>query len=255
MKKRYAVITDIHGNIEALNEILKDIKDKNVDDIFCLGDIIDIGPNSKECINKLIECNVKSILGNHELYLIKGIEIEPSMSEEEKEHYNWVKKTLTHKEINYIKELPLFYEINVDYDGKINNKKIILCHYLIQDKNLDQPFEKSNLKNEVDLWIKYNDKNTLYIIGHLHKSFDPNEVDGIKFDYIEEIQELPNIEIVDSAGCSYDEYVTYLLIEIGKGIKLEKIKVKYDRQTFIKKIIDTDFPGKKNILKQFYGVE
>ena len=32
MKKRYAVITDIHGNIEALNAILKDIKDKNVDE-------------------------------------------------------------------------------------------------------------------------------------------------------------------------------------------------------------------------------
>ena len=46
MKKRYAIITDIHGNLEGLNAILDDIKTKDIDDIFCLGDTIDIGPNS-----------------------------------------------------------------------------------------------------------------------------------------------------------------------------------------------------------------
>ena len=255
MKKRYAIITDIHGNVEALNEILKDIKGKNVDDIFCLGDIIGIGPNSKECINKLIEWNVKSILGNHELYLLKGTDIEPSIVGEEKEHYKWVKKSLTEKEINYVKELPLFYEINIDYDEEVDNKKLILCHYLIANAELEQPFEKSNLKEEINLWIKYNDPNVIYIIGHLHKSFVLNEVEGINCDYVEAIQELPNIEIVDSAGCSYDEYVSYLLIEIDKGIKFKRIKVKFDRKEFINKVTNTDFPDKKNILKWFYGVE
>ena len=245
MKKKYAVITDIHGNIEALNSVLEDIKQRNVDDIFCLGDIIDVGPNSKECVDKLIEYNVKSILGNHELYLIRGTDIEPSIVGEEKEHYKWVKNSLTEREINYIKALPLYYEINIDYDNKIDSKKIVLCHYLIYDEKAEQPFEKSNLKKEIDLWIKYKNPNITYIVGHLHKSFDINEVNGINGDYIEEINELPNIEVVDSAGCSYDEFVSYLLIEIDKSIKLHKIKVKFDRDKFIKKIINTNFPDKK----------
>lgn len=255
MKKRYAIITDIHGNIEALNSVLEDIKKRNVDDIFCLGDIIDVGPNSKECVDKLIEYNVKSILGNHELYLIRGTDIEPSIVGEEKEHYKWVKSSLTEREINYIKSLPLYYEINIDYDNTIDNKKIVLCHYLIRDEKAEQPFEKSNLKKEIDLWIKYNNPNILYIVGHLHKSFDVNEVNGINGDYIEEIKELPNIEVVDSAGCSYDEFVSYLLIEIDKSIKLQKIKVKFDREKFIEKVINTNFPDKKNILKWFYNIE
>lgn len=255
MKKRYAIITDIHGNIEALNEILKDIKYKNVDDIYCLGDIIDIGPNSKECINKLIKNNVKSILGNHELYLINGTDIEPSIVGEEKEHYEWVKNSLNDKEINYIKELPLFYEINIGYDGKVDDKKILLCHYLIKDEKEKQPFEKSNLKKEIDLWIKYNNPNITYVVGHLHKSFDVNEVEGIKGDYIESLNELPNIIVVDSAGCSYDNYVSYLLLDIDKSIGFKKIKVQYDREIFINKIKNIDFPDKKNILKWFYNVE
>ena len=201
MKKRYAIITDIHGNIEGLNAVLDDIKIKDVDDIFCLGDVIDIGPNSKECIDKLIEFNIKTILGNHELYLLRGTDIEPTIVGEEKEHYKWVKESLTDKEINFINSCPLYYQINIDYDEKIPNKKIILCHYLIKDEKLEQPFEENYLKKDINLWIKYNNKDITYIIGHLHKSFDINDVDGISGDYIEKIGKLTNIEIVDSVGC------------------------------------------------------
>ena len=253
MKKRYAIITDIHGNIEGLQAVLNDIKNKNVDDIYCLGDTIDIGPNSKECIDVLIENNIKTILGNHELYLLKGTDIEPSIEGEEKEHYKWVKESLNDKEINFIKKCPLFYEINIDYNGV--NKKIVLCHYLINDKNKDQPYENNNLKRDINLWIKYNDQNIIYIIGHLHKSFDINEVDVIKNDYIEKTNTLTNIEIVDSAGCTYDEYVSYMILEIDKSIKFERVKVKFDRDTFIEKVMNTDFPDKKNIMKIFYGIE
>ena len=255
MKKRYAIITDIHGNIEGLNAVLDDIKIKDVDDIFCLGDVIDIGPNSKECVDKLIEFNIKTILGNHELYLLRGTNIEPTIVGEEKEHYKLVKESLTDKEINFINSCPLYYQINIDYDEKIPNKKIILCHYLIKNEKLEQPFEENHLKKDINLWIKYNNEDITYIIGHLHKSFDINDVDGISGDYIEKIGKLTNIEIVDSAGCSYNEYVSYMILEIDKSIKYERIKVKFDRDAFVDKLDKTDFPDKKNIMKYFYGIE
>jgi predicted phosphodiesterase len=255
MKKRYAIITDIHGNIEGLNAVLNDIKMKDVDDILCLGDVINIGPNSKECIDKLIELNIKTILGNHELYLLRGTDIEPTIEVEEKEHYKWVKESLTDKEINFIKSCPLYYEINIDYDEKKYNKKIVLCHYLINDEKLEQPFEKTHLKKDINLWIKYNNENITYIIGHLHKSFDINEVDGISGDYIEKTGNLTNIEIVDSAGCSYDDNVSYMIIEIDKSIKFTRVKVKFDRGKLVDKLNKVDFPDKKNIMKYFYGIE
>lgn len=71
MKKRIALISDIHGNLEVLESILEDIKTKNIDEIICLGDTIDIGPNSKECIDLLIGNNVKSVLGDCEIYLLR----------------------------------------------------------------------------------------------------------------------------------------------------------------------------------------
>lgn len=255
MKLRLAVITDIHGNIEGLNAILNDIKKNNVDQILCLGDTIGIGPNSKECIDILIDNKIKMVLGNHELYLLKGTDIEPTIIGEEKEHYTWVKKSMTEREINYIKKCPLYYEYKISYDNKFQDKKIIFSHYLIKDINAKQPFESNHLKKDVNLWIKYNDPNVIHIIGHLHNNFNINEVEGISEDYIEQTGELTNIEIVDSAGCTHDDIVSYMMIEIEKGIKLIRKRVKFDRDTFINKILNTNFPDKKNILKYFYGIE
>lgn len=253
MKKRYAIIADIHGNVEGLKAVLNDIKSKEIDEIFCLGDTIDIGPNSKECIDILIENNIKTILGNHELYLLRGTDIDPSITKEEINHYKWVKESLTDKEIDFIKKCPLYYEININYGD--TNKKIVLCHYLIKDEKQVQPFEEKNLKKDIELWIKYSNPNIIYIIGHLHQSFDVNEVKGISGDYIIQTGELTNIEVADSAGCSDDEYVSYIILEIGSSIKIKRIKVKYNRDNLVNKLKNTDFPCKKKIMKYFYGIE
>lgn len=47
---RIAIISDIHGNLEALKATLENIEKRNVDKIICLGDIIAKGVHSKECI-------------------------------------------------------------------------------------------------------------------------------------------------------------------------------------------------------------
>lgn len=121
MKKRIAIITDIHGNVEALKSILNDIEKNNVDDIICLGDTIGLGPNSKECIDLLISNNIKMILGNHELYLLKGPNIDSLIGTEEREYYKWVKDSLSKREVDYIKKCPLYLK----YNDIISDKDII----------------------------------------------------------------------------------------------------------------------------------
>ena len=64
MSKR-AIISDIHGNIEALTAVLEDIKAQEVDEIFCLGDVVGYGPNPRECIDACREFQLV-LLGNHD---------------------------------------------------------------------------------------------------------------------------------------------------------------------------------------------
>jgi len=61
-----AVISDIHGNLEALQAVLKDIDGKGIQEIVCLGDIIGYGPNPCECLDLVIQRAKWTILGNHD---------------------------------------------------------------------------------------------------------------------------------------------------------------------------------------------
>lgn len=63
---RRALISDIHGNWEALEAVLSDIEQQNTDEILCLGDIVGYGPNPRECLDKVMEIAQITILGNHD---------------------------------------------------------------------------------------------------------------------------------------------------------------------------------------------
>ncbi|MBF0233168.1 MAG: metallophosphoesterase family protein, partial [Desulfamplus sp.] len=67
---RIAVISDIHGNIEAFATALKDIELQVVDKIISLGDNIGYGADSEAVVQQMIERSIPSVLGNHELACI-----------------------------------------------------------------------------------------------------------------------------------------------------------------------------------------
>jgi len=63
---RTALISDIHGNLEALTTVLEDIGDRSVDRIVCLGDTLGYGPNPAECVDKIADICEWCLLGNHD---------------------------------------------------------------------------------------------------------------------------------------------------------------------------------------------
>jgi predicted phosphodiesterase len=63
---RRALISDIHGNLEALEVVLDDVKSQGISEIYCLGDIIGYGPNPRECIDLVMEHSKMTLLGNHD---------------------------------------------------------------------------------------------------------------------------------------------------------------------------------------------
>jgi predicted phosphodiesterase len=60
-----AIISDIHGNLEALDAVMADIRAQGITEIYCLGDIVGYGPNPCECIDGVADCQV-CLLGNHD---------------------------------------------------------------------------------------------------------------------------------------------------------------------------------------------
>ncbi len=63
---RQALISDIHGNLEALNAVMADIQLQKVERIVCLGDIVGYGPNPCQCLDLVMQQCQLTILGNHD---------------------------------------------------------------------------------------------------------------------------------------------------------------------------------------------
>ncbi len=106
---RYAIFTDIHANLEALEAVLAKIdelaQEKPVDQIWFLGDLVGYGPNPNECIVKLRERTDVIIAGNHDWAAVGKIDLE-DFSEAARISAEWTAAQLTEEHRTFLTDLP-----------------------------------------------------------------------------------------------------------------------------------------------------
>ncbi|HSK89507.1 MAG TPA: metallophosphoesterase family protein, partial [Anaerolineales bacterium] len=71
---RVAMISDIHGNDFALEVVAMDIRDQRVDQVVCLGDAVQGGPQPAEVVQRLRRLNCPVVMGNADAWLLSGVE-------------------------------------------------------------------------------------------------------------------------------------------------------------------------------------
>jgi diadenosine tetraphosphatase ApaH/serine/threonine PP2A family protein phosphatase len=112
---RYAVFTDIHANLEALEAVLAKIdelaKEKPIDQIWFLGDLVGSGPNPNECITKLRERTDVIIAGNHDWAAVGKIDLE-DFSAAARISAEWTAEQLSEEHRAFLAELPERLEID-----------------------------------------------------------------------------------------------------------------------------------------------
>jgi Icc-related predicted phosphoesterase len=130
---REAIISDIHGNLEALEAVLKDIETQKVDRIVCLGDIVGYGANPRECIRLVME-NCKLVLfGNHEFYII-DIDNKRYEDKDIMKSILWTRKRLTRAEGGPITRLMLnkklkdYYEFIISLIPSEKTEEVLYVH-------------------------------------------------------------------------------------------------------------------------------
>jgi predicted phosphodiesterase len=67
-KQRYAVLGDIHSNLEALNVVLQDAEEQDVSSYVCVGDIVGYNGNPAECLERILALDCLCVKGNHDHY-------------------------------------------------------------------------------------------------------------------------------------------------------------------------------------------
>jgi diadenosine tetraphosphatase ApaH/serine/threonine PP2A family protein phosphatase len=106
---RYAIFSDIHANLEALEAVLAKIdeiaKEEPIDQIWFLGDLVGYGPDPNECIVILRERTDVIIAGNHDWAAVGKIDLE-DFSAAARISAEWTAKQLTEEHRSFLSDLP-----------------------------------------------------------------------------------------------------------------------------------------------------
>jgi putative phosphoesterase len=226
---KIAIFSDIHGNAIALDAVLKDISSRNIDMIFCLGDLVGYGAYSNEVIELIRKNHIPTVMGNYD----DGVGYDRSECgcayKDEKSielgHSSlaWMKEHVTPDNKAYLRGLLHRMEFTV-YD-----KKILLVHgsprkineYLFEDRPDESILRLINGEN-IDILI----------CGHTHLPYTKN----LQGKYLIN---------TGSAGKPKDGdvragYVILTLTEVN--VETEMIRVIYDVEAMAKAIEMTDLP-------------
>jgi predicted phosphodiesterase len=101
---RYAVIADIHANLEAFEVVLNDAKDQKCTHYCCLGDVVGYNANPKECLDIVRSMGMPTVKGNHDEYCSTDEELE-GFNPHAAEAVNWTRRQLRPEDRQWLREL------------------------------------------------------------------------------------------------------------------------------------------------------
>ncbi len=156
---RVLVISDVHGNIVALNEVLKEPHDA----VIFAGDIVDYGPDPKECLDKIRKVALFSVRGNHDNAAGLGVDCNcsPAMHSLSVETRKFTRSVLNEEKLNYLASLPLSVKFVLD------RKKFFMVHASFSDPLFK--YLKPGKMSLDEIENEFKDVDSDFIIyGHTH---------------------------------------------------------------------------------------
>ncbi len=166
---KIAIISDIHGNLEALTATLEDIEKRNVNEIICLGDIIAKGIHPKECLD-LIRKKCKIVIrGNCDRYFSEEHKNPDELPEIEQKRIKWNQSMINKEDREYLLNLPFSYEFYMSGSlvrvfhatPEFDNKTVLNVDKPETKYKMFLPSEKTMTQDTADV----------IIYGHIHHPY------------------------------------------------------------------------------------
>jgi diadenosine tetraphosphatase ApaH/serine/threonine PP2A family protein phosphatase len=101
---KYAIIADIHANLEALTAVLADARAQNPTHFVCLGDVVGYNANPKECLKIVRDMNIPCVKGNHDEYCSMDEQLE-GFNPNAAEAVHWTRRQLTTEDREWLRDL------------------------------------------------------------------------------------------------------------------------------------------------------
>ncbi len=119
---KFAIIADIHANLEAFQVVLNDIKEQKCTHYACVGDVVGYGPNPKECMKIVRDIGMPCVKGNHDEYCSIDEQLD-GFNPHAAEAVNWTRQQLSEverqwlRDLKYIRMVTSFSMVHATLDG------------------------------------------------------------------------------------------------------------------------------------------
>ncbi|PAF34888.1 YfcE family phosphodiesterase [Terribacillus saccharophilus] len=242
---RIAILTDIHGNLPALQAVIGDIdKRGDIEHIYCLGDMLAIGYETDRVLELLFgRDDISIITGNHDetVLALSRQETYPESHQNERAHHQWITDRTNQGYLDMLHKLPRqIYQ-------QIKGHTVLFTHYHIHpDKATahisEEPFSRivaPTLEN-LELLFQNHTDTELICFGPHHPIHHFRNNCSIFLN-------------PGSLGCQPKPAAPYAIVDIKEEIKIEIIEVLYDNRSFLEGYERFKVPERDIILKIFHG--
>jgi predicted phosphodiesterase len=150
---RYAIIADIHANLDAFQVVLEDINQQKCTHVVCLGDVVGYGANPKECLDLVRGMNIPVVKGNHDEY-IGSDESPDGFNDAAAEAVTWTRAQLTEDDRKWLRDLKYFR---------------LVANFSIVHATLDAPQRWGYVFEKLEAAASFTYQNTqVCFFGHTH---------------------------------------------------------------------------------------
>lgn len=230
---RFAVFSDIHANLEALDAVLADARAQRCTHFVCLGDIVGYNANPSECLQRVQELECPVVKGNHdEQASIDGSTA--GFNELAEEAIGWTREHLSHDEKRWLAEIRLTRQVR---------------DFTIVHATLDTPNQWGYVFNDLDAIASFTYQHTsLCFFGHTHWPMAFVRDEGVHRIATDRIQLTNGNKYFVNPGSvgqprDRDWRAAYCLYDVEQHV-IEQRRITYDLETTQRKIRDAGLPDR-----------
>lgn len=226
---KLAVFSDIHGNIQGLQAVLKDIETRGADILWCGGDLVGYGANPGEVVDEIRRRGIPTIMGNYDdgigyFRIACGCDYssEEAMERGQRSIF-WTKANTSDEQKRYLRNLP--YKLQREIEGH----QVVLVH---GSPDVLNEYLKEDVANEVFRKHLTSTRADILLFGHTHKPFH---------------KVLDGKHLVNTGSTGKPKHgnpnASYVMLDITRdSVHVEIIEVPYDYEAAARAVEATDLP-------------
>jgi diadenosine tetraphosphatase ApaH/serine/threonine PP2A family protein phosphatase len=228
---RFAIISDIHSNLEAFEAVLADARDNKCTHFVCLGDVVGYNANPHECVDRVREMDCPIVKGNHDEQA-SLVESSRDFNEMAEAAIQWTRDNLTDADKDWLRALKLQRQVS---------------DFTIVHATLDTPAQWGYVFNNLDAAASFTHQHTtVCFFGHTHVPMAFVRDEGVQRYQIDKLRIDSSKKYFINVGSvgqprDGDWHAAYCIYHI-EGNVVERRRVKYDLATAQKKIIEAGLP-------------